>query len=129
MENEDYFFKNKIENINNYIDILLASFENGIPKTSVLTTKDYINVYTDCYNICIKKSDDYDYPDKLYKNYLNKLNSYLDDRYKKIIKKHNMMENIIEEWNKFKIINKWLSMFFMYLNRSYITRNRLLKLN
>ena len=128
MKNEDYFFKNKIENINNYIDILLASFEKGIPKTSVLTTKDYMSVYTDCYNICIKKSDDYDYPDKLYKNYLNKLNSYLDDRYKKIIKKYNMIENIIEEWNKFKIINKWLSMFFMYLNRSYIIKNKFLKL-
>ena len=47
----------KLDKINNYLDILFNSFKNGIPKKNIFTRKEYIDIYTDSYNICILKSD------------------------------------------------------------------------
>ncbi len=123
MSSENNFFDEKIKNINFHLDKLFLSFENGIPEKNIFSRKEYAFIYTDCYNICINQTDENNNTKKLYQNYSNKLNTYLSNVYMQIKSKNNYLLDLTNEWNKFQLINKWLHLFFQYLNRHFIKRH------
>ena len=122
MSSEEDFLEEKLGNINKHIDILYKSFEKGIPKESIFTIRQYIDVYTECYNICIKKTPNDVFSDKLYENYYEQLKLYLNninDRVN-ISDNNDLIKTMNYEFEKFKLVNKWLYMFFRYLDRYYL---------
>ena len=56
----------KLDNINCQIDKLFSSFKNGIPVQNIFNRNQYMEVYTDCYNICIIKSNNFTYSELVY---------------------------------------------------------------
>ena len=60
----------KLDKINDSLDILFNSFKNGIPKKNIFTRSEYIDIYTYSYNICIIKSDTFTFPEIIYNNYI-----------------------------------------------------------
>ena len=57
-----------------------------------------------------------------------KLNEYLDIAFNNITKQKNIVNSIVYEYEKFKLVNKWLTLFFKYLDRHYIKIKKLLPL-
>ena len=107
---------------------IVSFFENlvhGIisKKKNPINNKLYLKVYSLVYNLCIQRPP-YNYSSKLYvlhneliKNFI--LNNLNEDSNLIVIKKN---------YDYFKIINKWLSRFFSYLDRFYTINESKVKL-
>ena len=118
----------KLDKINDSLDILFNSFKNGIPKKNIFTRSEYIDIYTYSYNICIIKSDTFTFPEIIYNNYQLKLKEYLKMAYDNVIKQENIVDSIVYEYEKFQLVNKWMTLIFKYLDRHYIRIKNLLPL-
>jgi len=113
-----------------------AFMERGIGKlVNILERKpepafnseDYMMLYTTIYNMCTQKPPN-DYSQQLYDKYREAFEKYIRDAVLPAIKeKHDefMLKELKQRWANHKIMVRWLSRFFHYLDRYFITRRSL----
>lgn len=117
--------KDKLTKLDFYIYKLFDSFKDGMPNKNVFTPIEFTDAYTQSYNICTSNSHENDSSKIIYDFYNLKIIKYLDFIYNKLLKSNDLIIDIIYELEKFKVINKWLSKFFQYLDRYYVIMNNL----
>lgn len=104
----------------------------------ILTTEDrqsfsseeYIHLYTTIFNMCTQKPP-HDYSKQLYDRYKKTLEEYIKITVLPSLKqKHGefLLRELVERWKNHKVMVRWLSRFFHYLDRYYVSRMLLLPL-
>ncbi|KFK29755.1 hypothetical protein AALP_AA7G174800 [Arabis alpina] len=91
---------------------------------------EYLNLYTTIYNMCIQTS--HDYSQELYDGYRGVFEDYAKHTVLPSLKeKHDeyMLKDLALRWSNHKVMVGWLSRFFYYLDRYFVTRRSLPTLN
>nr|XP_043640334.1 cullin-1-like [Erigeron canadensis] len=97
------------------------------PTEPQFSSEEYIMQYTKIYNMCTQKPP-YDYSQQLYDRYKICLTEYLKATVLPSLKeKHDefMLKELLIRWSNHKIMTRWLSRFFHYLDRYFIQRRSL----
>ncbi|KAK3160848.1 hypothetical protein QOZ80_1BG0065810 [Eleusine coracana subsp. coracana] len=88
---------------------------------------EYINLYTTVYNMCTQKPP-HDYSQQLYEKYKEAFDEYIRNTILPSLKeKHGefLLRELVQRWKNHKIMVRWLSRFFHYLDRYFILRRLL----
>ncbi|CAL8463270.1 g2804 [Coccomyxa elongata] len=95
------------------------------------TAENYMMLYTTIYNMCTQKPP-YDYSEQLYNRYRDSFSLYITEKVLPALREHHdeyLLRELYKRWCNHKIMVRWLSRFFNYLDRYYITRHSLHSLN
>ncbi|KAG6398607.1 hypothetical protein SASPL_140074 [Salvia splendens] len=117
----------------------LKNILEGLPEPQ-FSSEDYMMLYTTIYNMCTQKPP-HDYSQQLYDKYRESFQEYitLTVHAKPVLKllvsivlpslreKHDefMLRELVKRWLNHKIMVRWLSRFFYYLDRYFIARRSL----
>jgi cullin 1 len=88
----------------------------------LLQNKDYMEVYTICYNLCTQRAP-HNFSEKLYEYHGITMTGYLGEHVLPSLQSRNgdlLMAELIKRWKHHKIMNKWMKRFFTYLDRYYV---------
>ncbi|KAJ6703705.1 CULLIN [Salix viminalis] len=113
--------------------------QNGITKLKGIldgsleqfSSEEYMMLYTTIYNMCTQKPPN-DYSQQLYDKYREAFQVYINSTVLPSIReKHDefMLRELVKRWVNHKIMVRWLSRFFNYLDRYFIARRSLPPLN
>ncbi|KAM1236660.1 hypothetical protein ACFX2G_038495 [Malus domestica] len=86
------------------------------------SSKDYMMLYTTVYNMCTKKPP-CDYSRQLYDKYQETLENYINSTVLPSLKEkldEFMLQELVKSWENHKVMVRWLSCFFHYLDRYFI---------
>ncbi|XP_042444738.1 cullin-1-like isoform X1 [Zingiber officinale] len=98
----------------------------GLPEPP-FTCEEYMKIYTRIHDMCIQRSP-HDTTEKLYTKYKEVIMEYITSVVLPSLKdKHDefLLRELVIRWSNHKVMSKWLSRFFSYLNRFFIKRNSL----
>ncbi|KAL7172197.1 hypothetical protein ACSBR2_031818 [Camellia fascicularis] len=101
----------------------------GLPES--FSCDDYMMLYTTIYNMCTQKSP-HDYSQQLYDKYKEAFEEYINSTVLPSLReKHDefMLRELVSIWVNHKVMVRWLSRFFHYLDRYFIARRSLPGLN
>lgn len=102
----------------------------GLPEAQ-FSSEEYMMLYTTIYNMCTQKPP-HDYSQQLYEKYKEAFEEYI---YSTVLpslrEKHDefMLRELVRRWANHKVMVRWLSRFFHYLDRYFIARRSLPALN
>ncbi|KAJ4727625.1 cullin 1 [Melia azedarach] len=102
----------------------------GAPE-SPFSSEEYMMLYTTIYNMCTQKPP-HDYSQQLYDKYREAFEEYISSTVLPSLKeKHDefMLRELVKRWANHKVMVRWLSRFFHYLDRYFIARRSLPALN
>ncbi|KAJ3673348.1 hypothetical protein LUZ60_006722 [Juncus effusus] len=108
----------------------LKNILEGNPETQ-FSSEDYMMLYTTIYNMCTQKPP-HDYSQQLYDKYKLAFEDYIGSMVLPSLReKHDefMLRELVRRWTNHKIMVRWLSRFFFYLDRYFIARRSLPPLN
>ncbi|KAF7809601.1 cullin-1 [Senna tora] len=108
----------------------LKKILEGSPEPN-FSSEEYIMLYTTIYNMCTQKPPN-DYSQQLYDKFKDALDDYIKSTVLPSIKeKHDefMLRELVQRWANHKVMVRWLSRFFHYLNRFFVARCSLPTLN
>eukprot|EP00249_Psilotum_nudum_P024291 c29145_g1_i4 orf=176-2410(+) len=108
----------------------LKNLLEGVPEQQ-FNSEEYIMLYTTIYNMCTQKPPQ-DYSQQLYDRYRESFEEYINLMVLPALReKHDefMLRELVKRWNNHKIMVRWLSRFFNYLDRYFIARRSLPALN
>lgn len=108
----------------------LKNILEGIPEQQ-FSSEEYIMLYTTIYNMCTQKPPQ-DYSQQLYDRYRESFEEYITSMVLPALReKHDefMLRELVKRWGNHKIMVRWLSRFFNYLDRYFIARRSLPALN
>ncbi|XP_057832855.1 cullin-1 isoform X2 [Cryptomeria japonica] len=91
----------------------------------------YAHLYTTIYNMCTQKHP-HDYSQQLYDRYSESFEDYINSMVLPALReKHDefMLRELVRRWDNHKLMVRWLSRFFTYLDRYFIPRRSLPTLN
>ncbi|CAM8993202.1 unnamed protein product [Rhodiola kirilowii] len=91
------------------------------------SSEDYMMLYTTIYNMCTQKPP-HDYSQQLYDKYKLAFEDYIRECVLPSLReKHDefMLRELVRRWGNHKIMVRWLSRFFYYLDRYFIARRSL----
>jgi len=94
------------------------------------TPQEYMNLYTTIYNMCTQKPP-HDFSQQLYERYREAFNTYITTVVLPSLDEKNgefMLKELVRRWDDHKVMVRWLSRFFNYLDRYYIQRHNLAQL-
>jgi len=92
--------------------------------------EEYINLYTTIYNMCTQKPP-HDFSQQLYERYREAFNEYITSKVLPALQEKQgeyMLKELVKRWDNHKLMVRWLSRFFQYLDRYYIQRHNLAQL-
>ncbi|PON96622.1 Cullin, N-terminal [Trema orientale] len=95
------------------------------------TAEEYMMLYTTIYNMCTQKPP-HDYSQQLYDKYREAFEEYITSTVLPSLReKHDefMLRELVKRWANHKVMVRWLSRFFFYLDRYFIARRSLPALN
>lgn len=98
---------------------------------SQFSSEEYMMLYTTIYNMCTQKPP-HDYSQQLYDKYRESFEEYISSTVMPSLReKHDefMLRELVRRWSNHKVMVRWLSRFFFYLDRYFITRRSLPALN
>ncbi|KAL3819937.1 hypothetical protein ACJIZ3_005842 [Penstemon smallii] len=104
----------------------LKTILDGNEGTS-FSSEEYMFLYTIIFDMCTQKPP-FDHSQKLYEKYKECINEYIMITVlPSLRKKHNefMLMELVKRWSNHKVMVRWLSRFFSYLDRYYIARRSL----
>ncbi|KAJ6847812.1 cullin-1-like isoform X2 [Iris pallida] len=108
----------------------LKNILEGLPEPQ-FSSEDYMMLYTTIYNMCTQKPP-HDYSQQLYDKYRESFEEYITATVLPSLReKHDefMLRELVKRWSNHKIMVRWLSRFFHYLDRYFIARRSLPPLN
>ncbi|CAL5198854.1 unnamed protein product [Lathyrus oleraceus] len=108
----------------------LKNILEGLPEPQ-FSPEDYMMLYTTIYNMCTQKPP-HDYSQHLYDKYKEAFEEYIVSTVLPSLReKHDefMLRELVKRWANHKIMVRWLSRFFHYLDRYFIARRSLPPLN
>ncbi|KMZ58707.1 putative Cullin-1 [Zostera marina] len=108
----------------------LKNLLEGKPETQ-FNSEDYMMLYTTIYNMCTQKPP-HDYSQQLYDKYRESFEEYITSMVlPSLTEKHDefMLRELVQRWDNHKLMVRWLSRFFFYLDRYFISRRSLPALN
>lgn len=94
-------------------------------------SEEYMMLYTTIYNMCTQKPP-HDYSQQLYDKYKEAFEEYISSTVLPSLReKHDefMLRELVKRWANHKVMVRWLSRFFHYLDRYFIARRSLPALN
>jgi len=83
------------------------------------------------YNMCTQKQP-YDYSQELYDRYEFSFNQYIKEKVIPTLEEKQgeyMLKSLVTRWDNHKLMVRWLSRFFNYLDRYYVQRHHIAPLN
>ena len=90
------------------------------------TPEEYMINYTTVYNICRKTSADNNIIEQLYHDYRNIYERYIDSVVLPLLAKEYpgefFLRELVKTWRDHKVMVRWLSHFFIYLDRVFTSR-------
>eukprot|EP00897_Mesotaenium_endlicherianum_P010757 jgi/Mesen1/970/ME000012S00535 len=104
----------------------LKNWLEGVPDQQ-FNAEEYITLYTTIYNMCTQKPPQ-DYSQQLYERYREAFEEYINEKVLPALRdKHDefMLRELVKRWENHKIMVRWLSRFFNYLDRYFISRRQL----
>ncbi|VAH02238.1 unnamed protein product [Triticum turgidum subsp. durum] len=107
----------------------LKNILEGKPEPQ-FSSEDYMMLYTTIYNMCTQKPP-HDYSQQLYDKYRESFEEYISSMVLPSLReKHDefMLRELVKRWSNHKVMVRWLSRFFHYLDRYFISRRSLLAL-
>ncbi|XP_028103944.1 cullin-1-like isoform X2 [Camellia sinensis] len=108
----------------------LKNILEGQPEPQ-FSSEDYMMLYTTIYNMCTQKPP-HDYSQQLYDKYRESFEEYITSTVLPSLReKHDefMLRELVKRWSNHKVMVRWLSRFFHYLDRYFIARRSLPALN
>ncbi|RZC51942.1 hypothetical protein C5167_020362 [Papaver somniferum] len=108
----------------------LIKILEGLPEPQ-FNSDSYMMLYTTCYNMCTQKPP-HDYSQQLYEKYKEAFENYINETVLPSLReKHDefLLRELEKRWINHKIMVRWLSRFFFYLDRYFIARRSLPPLN
>ncbi|CAI0467384.1 unnamed protein product [Linum tenue] len=108
----------------------LKNIVEGLPEPQ-FTSEDYMKLYTTVYTMCTQKPP-HDYSQQLYDRYRESIEDYITSTVLPSLReKHDefMLRELVKRWTNHKVMVRWLSRFFHYLDRYFIARRSLSPLN
>jgi len=105
------------------IEEILEDMQGGVYKTKI-STSEYSDLYTTVYTMCTQKPPN-NWSEHLYNNYCEAVKEYLQARILPRIKeKHDesMLKELVRRWENHKLLVRFLSHVFKYLDRFYVKR-------
>ncbi|KAK2996180.1 hypothetical protein RJ639_029530 [Escallonia herrerae] len=108
----------------------LKNILEGLPEPQ-FSSEDYMMLYTTIYNMCTQKPP-HDYSQQLYDKYRESFEEYITSAVLPSLReKHDefMLRELVKRWSNHKVMVRWLSRFFHYLDRYFIARRSLPGLN
>ncbi|XP_064972111.1 cullin-1-like [Musa acuminata AAA Group] len=108
----------------------LKNILEGLPEPQ-FSSEDYMMLYTTIYNMCTQKPP-HDYSQQLYDKYRESFQEYITSMVLPSLReKHDefMLRELVKRWLNHKVMVRWLSRFFYYLDRYFIARRSLPPLN
>ncbi|KAG8067206.1 hypothetical protein GUJ93_ZPchr0005g14420 [Zizania palustris] len=107
----------------------LKNILEGKPEPQ-FSSEDYMMLYTTIYNMCTQKPP-HDYSQQLYDKYRESFEEYITYMVLPSLRdKHDefMLRELVQRWSNHKVMVRWLSRFFHYLDRYFISRRSLIPL-
>ncbi|XP_024398790.1 cullin-1 [Physcomitrium patens] len=104
----------------------LKNILEGVPEQQ-FSSEEYMLLYTTIYNMCTQKPPQ-DYSQQLYDRYRESFEDYIKSKVLPALReKHEefMLKELVKRWDNHKIMVRWLSRFFNYLDRYFIARRSL----
>lgn len=95
--------------------------------TEHFNPEQYMSLYTTIYNMCTQKPP-HDYSEQLYNRYKEAFEVYVQERVLPALKRHSnevLLKEMLRRWDNHKLMVRWLSRFFNYLDRYYVIRHNL----
>lgn len=108
----------------------LKNIVEGLPEPP-FSSGDYMNLYSTVYDMCTQKPP-HDYSQQLYDRYRETFAEYLNSTVLPSFReKHDelLLRELAKRWINHKVMVYWLTRFFHYLDRYFITRKTLPSLN
>ncbi|KAK4586764.1 hypothetical protein RGQ29_023789 [Quercus rubra] len=108
----------------------LKNILEGLPEPQ-FSSEDYMMLYTTIYNMCTQRPP-HDYSQQIYCKYRETFEEYITSTVLPSLKeKHDefMLRELVKRWAIYKVLGRWLSHFFNYLDRYFIARRNLPRLN
>ncbi|CAH1431725.1 unnamed protein product [Lactuca virosa] len=108
----------------------LKKILEGLPEPQ-FSSEEYMMLYTTIYNMCTQKPP-HDYSQQLYDKYKEAFEDYIGSTVLTSLReKHDefMLRELVKRWANHKVMVRWLSRFFHYLDRYFIARRSLPALN
>ncbi|KAK4265736.1 hypothetical protein QN277_026750 [Acacia crassicarpa] len=96
-----------------------------------LSVADNMMLYTTFYNMWTQKRS-HDYPQELYDKYRDSFEEYIVSKVQPDLRERHdefMLRELVKRWANHKIMVRWLSYFFRYLDRYFIVQKSLPPLN
>ncbi|KAJ8499127.1 hypothetical protein OPV22_009679 [Ensete ventricosum] len=104
----------------------LTNILEGLPEMP-FSTMEYMLLCTTIYNLFVTKGPP-DYSELLYEKYKKSLMDYIESRVLPPLRsKHDeyLLQELVQRWLNYKVMVRWLSRFFHYLDRYFVTRKSL----
>ncbi|KAJ7542027.1 hypothetical protein O6H91_10G086500 [Diphasiastrum complanatum] len=104
----------------------LINLLEGLPEQQ-FNSEEYMMLYTTIYNMCTQKPP-LDYSQQLYDRYRDSFEVYINSMVLPALReKHDefMLRELVNRWINHKVMVRWLSRFFNYLDRYFIARRSL----
>ena len=105
------------------IDKLVALLTGtGGRGSSPFTPKEYVEVYTKCYNMCTQRSP-YNWSEQLYQKHGDTIQAYLTSAVVPVLKEKRdeaLLKEMVLRWKHHEVMDNWMRKFFMYLDRYYV---------
>ncbi|KAF0692546.1 Aste57867_16358 [Aphanomyces stellatus] len=111
------------------IDVLLEILDKGFDKvtTCPFPPTQYMPIYTVCYDMCTQRTP-YNWSAQLYTRHGETFEAYLKENVLPALQNQHdefLLNELHRRWQNHKLMNKWMSKFFMYLDRYYVKHNSL----
>lgn len=111
------------------IDVLLDILEKGFDKVRVspFPPNSFMPIYTTCYNMCTQRAP-FNFSQQLYERHGQTFDAYLAQQVLPSLEKAHdevFLSELVKRWQNHKLMNKWMSRFFMYLDRYYVKHHSL----
>ena len=106
-------------------DMLNTGLDKNKPR--LFAPKEYVQTYTTCYNMCTQRSP-YNWSEQLYQRHGETICAYLSKPVLPALKQKSgnaLLSELTVRWSNHKIMNKWMRLFFMYLDRYYVKHHSL----
>ncbi|KAM5573023.1 cullin-1 [Rosa sericea] len=102
----------------------------GMPETQ-FSSDDYMKLYTTVYKLCTQDPLN-DYSQQLYDKYRETFEVYITSTVLPSLREkpeESMLQELVKRWTNHKVMVRWLSRFFHFLDRYFIARRSLPSLN